>query len=374
MGSEERVSMGRAVGIKDVAERAGVSITTVSHALNEKGRISLETRRRVYEVAEELGYRPNATARNLAGGRSGVIGLCIAYTGEGDFPVSDFSYYAELVSSASMAALDRGYALMLATNARPDAWSPSQVDGAIVVDPVAGDPMLEGVERAGAPVVTAGRVPGRTSGWWVDIDHRAVTHAMLDHLAARGAERIALLGTPLTASFAVDSRDAYLEWCAKNGRAPIDVAARGDLSESSGFEAMVKLLRRSRPPDAVHATIDRLALGALLAAQQRGLSVPHDLMVSGCSDSTACRMSRPGLTTSEFYPRRIGEVAVQILTALIEGSDPPQAQVYIPTRFMPRGSTRRRVVNRRPARTQAGSDGSAPARRRTAAPRRRSGR
>ncbi len=366
--------MSRAVGIKEVAERAGVSITTVSHALNDKGRISPDTRRRVYEVAEELGYRPNATARNLAGGRSGVIGLCVAQAGEGKFAVSDYAYFAELISAASVAALDRGYALMLATSARPDAWSPSQVDGAIVVDPVAGDPMLEGVERAGAPVVTAGRVPGRTSGWWVDADHRAVTRAMLDHLAARGAERIALLGTPLITSFAIDSREAYLEWCAENGQAPIDVIARGDLSESSGFEAMVKLLRRSRPPDAVHSTMDRLALGALLAAQSRGLSVPHDLMVSGCPDSAASRLSRPGLTTFEFYPSRIGEAAVQILTALIEGSEPPQAQVYIPSRFMARGSTRRRVVNRPPARKQAGSGGSARGRQQTARPRKRSAR
>ncbi len=373
-GSEERVGMRRVVGIKEVAERAGVSITTVSHALNEKGRISPETRRRVFEVVEELGYRPNATARNLAGGRSGLIGMCVAQPGESSFSVSDYAYYAELISAASVAALDRGYALMLALNARPDAWSPSQVDGAIVVDPIAGDPMLEDVERAGAPVVTTGRVPGRSSGWWVDTDHRSVTHAMLDHLAARGAERIALLGSLRIASYSIDTHKAYLEWCDEHGQQPIDVTVRTDLTESAGFEATVKLLRRKRPPDAVHSPLDPLARGALLAAQSRGLSVPHDLMVSGCPDSAACRSSRPGLTTFEFYPSRIGAAAVEILTALIEGSEPPQAQVYIPSRFMPRGSTRRRVVNPPPARKQAGSDESARARRRSAAPRRRSGR
>lgn len=374
MGSEERVSMGRAVGIKEVAERAGVSITTVSHALNDKGRISPDTRRRVYEVAEELGYRPNATARNLAGGRSGVIGLCVAQLGEISFTVSDYSYFVELISAASVAALDRGYALMLAPSARPDAWNPSQVDGAIVVDPIAGDPMLEGVERTGAPVVTTGRVPGRSSGWWVDTDHRSVTRALLDHLAARGAERIALLGSVRIASYSIDTHEAYLEWCDEHGQQPIDVTVRGDLTESASFEATVKLLRRKRPPDAVHSPLEPLALGALLAAQSLGLSVPHDLMVTGCPDSAACKSSRPGLTACEFYPNRIGEAAVEILTALIEGIDPPQAQVYVPSRLIARGSTRRRVVNPPPTRKQAGSGGSAPARRRTATPRRRSAR
>lgn len=371
-GSEERVSMSRAVGIKEVAERAGVSITTVSHALNDKGRISPETRRRVYEVAEELGYRPNATARNLAGGRTGLIGLCVAQASEGSFAVSDYAYFVELISAASMAALDRGFALMLATGARPDVWSPSQVDGAIFVDPIAGDPMLEDIERAGAPVVTTGRVPGRTSGWWVDTDHRAVTRTILDHLAARGAQRIALLGSLPTTSYAIDSREAYLEWCADHGQEPIDVIARGDLTEGSGFEATVKLLRRKCPPDAVHSTLDRVALGALLAAQSCGLSVPHDLMVSGCPNSEATKWARPGLTAFEFHPSRIGEAAVQILTALIEGTEPPQGQIYVPSRIVARGSTRRRVVNRLPARKQADNGGSARGRPRTAAPRKRS--
>jgi DNA-binding LacI/PurR family transcriptional regulator len=337
--------MGRdVVGIKEVAERAGVSITTVSHALNDKGRISPETRRRVYEIAEELGYRPNATARNLAGGRTGLIGLSVAQTGEGNFAVSDYQYFAELISAASVAALDRGYALMLATGVRVEAWSRMQVDGAIIVDPILDDPVFKSLDGAGAPVVTTGRVPGRESGWWVDSEHRTGTRTILDHLAARGAQRIALLGSPPTTSYSIDSRAAYEEWCGENSQQPINMVAREDLTEGSGYEATIKLLRRARPPDAVHSTLDRLALGALLAAQSRGLSVPHDLMVSGCADSEASKWARPGLTTLEMYPSRIGDAAVEILTALIEGREPPEAQVYIPTRIVARGSTRRRVV------------------------------
>jgi DNA-binding LacI/PurR family transcriptional regulator len=343
--SESWMHMSRVVGIKEVAERAGVSITTVSHALNGKGRISPETRKRVYEIAELLGYQPNATARHLAGGRSGLIGLSVAQTGEGNFAVSDFAYFAELISAASVAALDRGYALMLASAAQVEAWSRIPVDGAIIVDPVIDDPLLESLERGGAPVVTAGRVPGRDGGWWVDSDHRVATRAILDHLAARGARRIALLGSPPTTSYSIDSREAYEQWCSEHGQETVNMVAREDLTEGSGFEATVKLLRRARPPDAVHSTLDRLALGALLAAQSRGLSVPHDLMVTGVADSEASKWARPGLTTLELYPSQIGDAAVKILTALIEGREPPESQVYVPHRIMARGSTRRRVVS-----------------------------
>jgi DNA-binding LacI/PurR family transcriptional regulator len=335
--------MTRVVGIKDVAERAGVSVTTVSHALNGRGRISPQTRKRVNEIAEQLGYHPNATARNLAGGRSGLIGLAVAQAGEGSFAIADYEYFVELISAASVAALGCGYALMLVSGAQVESWMQIQIDGAIIVDPVMRDPLIEHMRRTGAPLVTAGRVPGARDGYWVDNDHRAVTRGILDHLAARGARRIALLESLPTTSYALDSHAAYEEWCAERGQPVIATIARGDLTEGAGFEATMKLLRRARPPDAVHSTLDRLALGALLAAQAFGLSVPHDLMVSGCADSEACKWARPGLTAVQQHPSQIGAEAVKLVTALIEGREPERSQVHVPSRIIPRGSTKRRV-------------------------------
>lgn len=335
--------MRRAVGIREVAAQAGVSTTTVSHALNGKGRIAPETRRRVREIADRLGYVPNATARNLAGGRTGLIGIAVAQTGEGNFAVSDYDYFAELISAASVVALDWGYALMLAAPAREDAWSTTAVDGAIVVDPIDGDPVVERALGAGWPLVTTGRIPGSGRDCWVDNDHLSGTRAMLDHLAARGAERIALLASPATTSYAVDSLSAYEEWCAERHREPMVAVARGDLTEGAGFEMTTKLLRRRRPPDAMHSTLDRLALGALLAAPTQGLSVPRDLLVSGCTDSAAGKWARPGLTTLELNPAQIGTAAVEMLAALIEGREPEARQVHIPTSILARGSTKRRV-------------------------------
>jgi DNA-binding LacI/PurR family transcriptional regulator len=338
----------RAVGIKQVAEAAGVSITTVSHALNGKGRLPEGTREHVRQVAQQLGYRPNANARNLAGGRTGLIGLAVAQSLGGRFAVSDFAYYAQLMSATTTAAMDCGYALVLASGAETDSWRNIRLDGAIIVDPVHRDPLCREFRAQSVPVVTAGRVPDERPdrGHWVDNDHRAGTRAILDHLAARGAQCIALLGSPLVTSYAIDARDAYEEWCTQHDREPVITVARDDLTEGSGFEATVGLLRRRRPPDAVYATLDRLALGALLAAQARGLSVPRELLVAGCTDSDAGKWARPSLTALALKPEEIGRAALSMVIGLIEGSDPDPVNVLVPTRILPRGSTRRRVLAR----------------------------
>jgi len=335
--------MKRAVGIKQVAEAAGVSVTTVSHALNEKGRLPPETRDHVRRIAEQLGYRPNATARSLAGGRTGLVGLAVAQSVDGRFAVSDFAYYSQLMSAATSAAIDHGYALVLASGSEAGAWTHIRLDGVIIVDPVRADPLSREFRAQGLPIVTTGRVPDGGPGHWVDNDHRAGTDTILDHLAARGAQRIALLGSPLITSYAIDVRGAYQQWCARHGQEAVVVEARDDLTEGSGFEATRRLLSRRRPPDAIYATLDRLALGALLAAEARGLSVPRELLVAGCTDSEAGKWARPSLTALALNPEEIGRAALSMVTRMIEGTDLDPANVLIPTRVLPRGSTRRRV-------------------------------
>ena len=131
---------GERIGIKEVAAAAGVSITTVSHALNGKGRLPAETRERVRDVAEALGYVPSATARSLARGRTGILALTVARAATMPFSLADFDYFAQLMNGASTAALERGYALVLAPAAAGTELLDSvPLDGAIVVDPVRGD-------------------------------------------------------------------------------------------------------------------------------------------------------------------------------------------------------------------------------------------
>lgn len=148
---------GRA-GIRDVAAAAGVSITTVSDALNGKGRLPDATRRHVREVAERLGYRPSAAARTLRTGRSGLIGLTVTTYGDEPFTFTEFAYFAEMARAATSAALARGYALViLPATSRHDVWSNVALDGTVVIDPSDQDPVVTELVRQGLPVVSDGR-------------------------------------------------------------------------------------------------------------------------------------------------------------------------------------------------------------------------
>jgi DNA-binding LacI/PurR family transcriptional regulator len=334
----------RRVGIREVAQAAGVSVTTVSHSLNGKGRLPEETREHVRQVAARLGYRPNSTARNLAGGRTGLLGLAVSQAEGLPFALSDFEYFVQLMTATTTAATDRGYALVLGpANRGADTWASIDVDGAIIVDPVVDDPMVAELTANGVPVVTSGRQPGATTdGHWVDNDHGAGTRTVLDHLERAGARRIALVTSPPVTSYGRDVEEAYGAWCAARGTEPLVAYGRDDLTEGAGFEAASELLALPEPPDAIYATLDRLAIGTLLAAAERGVPVPGELLVAGSTDSEASRWARPSLTALNLHPQRIGELAVDLLVRLVEGRPPSQPHLFVPTRLIPRGSTRRR--------------------------------
>lgn len=333
----------RRVGIRQVAAAAGVSVTTVSHALNGKGRLPQETRDRVHEVAQRLGYRPNATARNLAGGKTGLLGLVISQPAGTDFALSDFAYFTYLTAAAASAALKGGYALVLTpADMSLGADVGIAVDGAIIVDPVQDDPLIDDLREASVPVVTTGRVVGEDPGRaWVDNDHIAGTRSILDHLARRGAERVALMTTPTVISYSVDVEQAYRDWCAEHDLEPLVSKTDRQLTESAGFAAASDLLSLPAPPDAIFASYDRLAFGALLAARARGVSVPGDLLLAmTATESSRGQSSGPSVTALDLRPDRIGQRAIELLIDLVEGRA-DRGHILVPTRLIARTSTKR---------------------------------
>lgn len=338
------------VGIKDVAAAAGVSPTTVSHALSGKGRLPDATRARIAAIASDLGYRPNANARNLVSGKTGLLGIVVSSSEESPFGLADFDYFIQLLSAATGATVERGRALVVAgLRSGPDAFGAVDVDGAIVVDPVSDDPLLDSLDAAGVPVVTTGRrddPPGYgRPECWVDNDHRASTGAILAHLKGRGAARIALLTTTPVTSYTRDAIAGYREWCDQTGQDPQIACVNGPINEGAGFRAAEGLLDSDVPPDAIYATLDQLALGALLAARARGIPVPERLMIAGCTDSQASAWADPPLTAVMLNPEQIGDAAVSSLIELIEGDGTVPEPVLVPTSILERESTSRLSSN-----------------------------
>ena len=298
-------------------------------------------------IKEALGYRPNHTARSLASGKTGLLALAVSSPAGMPHVVGEVEYFMQLMSSASAAALEHGYALVLApASPEADAWQRINPDGAIVVDPIPGDPLLAHLEANGVKTVTTGRDPfDDKRGLWVDNDHQAGATAMFGHLSRRGARRIALLSSEPVHSYVADIRSAYHEWCAAAAIEPTVVTAPGTPTEGAGYEAAAYLLDRTPRPDAIYATLDRLALGAILAARARGIDVPRELLVAGCSDSEASRKADPALTVLNLHPDQIARTAVEILLDLLEGREPSRGRV-IPTRVIQRGSTFTRTVGK----------------------------
>jgi DNA-binding LacI/PurR family transcriptional regulator len=341
---------GRA-GIRDVAAAAGVSITTVSDALNGKGRLPDATRSHVREVAERLGYRPSAAARTLRTGKSGLIGLTVTTYGEEPFTFTEFAYFAEMARAATSAALARGYALVVlpATGRRgpgapsdPDVWSNVALDGTVVVDPSAQDPIVGELLRSGLPVVSDGR-PGDSLPVtaWVDNDHEAAVRDILDHLAESGARRIGLLTGTSTDTYTRLSTTAYLEWCARAGQEPVYERYPAH-DPCAGAVAADRLLARPDRPDAVYGLFDPNGTDLLAAARRYGLRVPEDLLLVCCSESPAYATTAPPITTLSLKPGRIGNAVIQLLIDAIEGSAPAgPVQRVMPTELIVRTSSQR---------------------------------
>lgn len=332
--------MGERIGIKEVAAAAGVSITTVSHALSGKGRLPETTRERVREVAEQLEYRPNVNARKLGGGNSGLLALAVSQVEDLAFQLGDFEYFASLIRHATTAALDRGYALAIAPAAGVEgALHKIPADGAMVVDPVPEDSSVAYLRGQGVPIVTTGRLlESAEEDYWVDNDHVAGVRGVLDHLGEVGARRIALVAPRSFASYVVDVRTGYSEWCAEHGFEPA-IATAPTVTETGGFEAATGLLAGPEPPDAIYAALDRIAIGVLLAAAARDVRVPEDLRVAACTDSVAAQTARPPLTALGLNPERIGREAVGLLIDLVEGAAPSPRHRIVPTRLIAREST-----------------------------------
>ena len=326
--------------ITEVAAAADVSITTVSHVLNGKGRIADATRAHVQEVARSLGYRPSANARSLGSGRYGLIALKVSLPGERAAAFIEFDYFTRLLNAATATALEHGVALVTIPGISGEGESPDfSADGMIAIDPEPADEALAAARQQGIAIVTAGRDQDYPETPWIDNDHRSGAITALDHLAAQGAKRIALIGLERVNSFAIDTTAGYEQWCAARAAQPIQSKSVPDYSETAGREAALELLSAPHPPDAIFAPIDGLGLGALSAARELGLSVPGDLMLAACSDSASAAASTPSLTSLALDPAAIGSGGVEMLLKLIDDPTTPVPNRHVPTKLVIRQSS-----------------------------------
>jgi DNA-binding LacI/PurR family transcriptional regulator len=326
----------RKVTIRDVAAAAGVSTTTVSDSLTGRGRLPEATRVRVARIADELGYVANPGAQNLRRGRTGTIALY--------FPqrVFGMQYYMDLAIGAAEEALAHDLALTLvpASHGRLGAVR-LHIDGAVVADPMLGDPMLQHLSKLPIPLVTCERdlTPGAQHAGRIESDHRTAMRSLLDHLRHQGARAVALVCPREETSFAHDLRRTYLDWCRDQDQAPrvSDVPFASQREDITN--AVQELLRDGAAVDAIVSVPDGGATSAMQAAQQAGRRIPDDLLIASYVDSPELHGLLVPVTAVDLSPREMGRQAARLLADLFEQKAEPGTVRTLPTKFQIRAST-----------------------------------
>lgn len=335
------------ITIKDVAREAGVSPTTVSHALNARGQVDAETRARVERAAAALGYRPNRNAQRLRTGQGHMIALLSSMPFAVAGGPSRLGFLMEVAAVAAAAALDRGLALVLAPpleSGRPP-LELLDVDGALIIEPSAGDPHLEQLLQRRLPVVAIGRPAGAQAALvpYVDIRSRETSWLLLEHLRAQGARRLAMvLGASRRNSYA-EARSAYAAFAAQHGQTPLLVEVDESRGEEGGREATLALLAAHPDIDALCIPVDAFASGALAALQQAGRRVPQDVLVATRYDGLRARTSNPPLTAVDMHLDTVAEQAIALLFEHLRSGGGPLQVEGPPVQLVERLSTARRA-------------------------------
>jgi LacI family transcriptional regulator len=328
--------------IHDVAQRAQVSIATVSRVVNGIATVDPELAKRVWKAVDEVGYVPNTQARALVSGRSRILGLMVSEITNPFFP--------ELVQEFDDLAVAEGYEVMIgSTNYDPARTEllirrmiERKVDGVAVMTFGIEEELVEKLVKQGFPLVFVDAGPEQANVRVLKVNYGEGIREAVRHLAGLGHRRIAFISGPLGMRTAATRRDAFESAMAELELAVAAAAVvEGKHTMESGKEAMEKLLKAPELPTAVVCSNDLTAIGVLHALDETTLKVPGDISVVGFDDIHMAQFMLPPLTTVQMLCRDLATAAVEALRAGIEAGHPKATQREWPiaTRLVVRRST-----------------------------------
>lgn len=330
--------------IYDVARAAGVTAATVSVALSGRGVVNRKTRERILRHAQELGYRPNLVARGLALRRTHTIGLVV-------FDITN-PFYAEIALAVEQTARRAGYRVIFAnTTGDPalgaellDELAARQVDGIIAMPGGLRAEAVRALAATGVPIVPCfwDEEMGFEIEPAVGVDFAAGGRLVADHLLDLGHRRIAIIAIGAEDEPVIRARESAFRDRLEERGYPMDRALwhwTPEASLETGREAAHALLALPKPPTAIYATNDLMAIGVMAAARECGVCVPRDLSVVGFDDISLARYVTPPLTTVRIEKAALMAVATDLLLRLIAEEEVPSPTPSVPT-LVTRDSTR----------------------------------
>ncbi len=330
------------ITIYDVAEKAGVSTATVSKVLSNTPYVSEKTRDKVLAVVDEMGYVPNLAARGLSKARTYILGLAFPYAS--DYLFSD-PHLLTFMRGVEEISADRNYNILLiparvgerAASSLQRLLHTQYIDGAIIVGLHQMEEAESLLRQRTFPTVSLGY--HTTSGNFVHADDRGGALQATRHLLGLGHREIGIISAGVTLT-ALDERLAGY----RTGLSEASIQFRpelirhGDFTEQSGEDAAANLMALDKPPTAIFAFNDRMAIGAIRKLKRTDFRVPDDIAVIGFDDIPAAAMYDPALTTVRQPAFEMGKTAIRILLGLIEDKIDHVPPAILPTLLVVRDS------------------------------------
>jgi LacI family transcriptional regulator len=322
--------------IRDVAERAGVSIATVSRALNDRGDVSAQTRERVREVARSVGYSADPAARSLVTQKTRLVAVVVGdNAGHRDLSLV---FFGKVLAAISRRLAQSSYDPLLLHPS--DIGLDHRFDAAVLIGVDDDDALVADLSSRQVPLVGVDVRCASRRAAYVGSDHSDGVRLALAHLHALGHRRIAHVAGAANTLAGSERLHAFRSECEALGlELPDELVRLGDFSSASGYRETCVLLALPERPTAVVAASDLMALAALQAIRDAGLQPGEDVAVVGFDDLEAAALAHPPLTTIRQDRQELGTLAADRAIELIEDPEAAPRATILPVELVVRGST-----------------------------------
>lgn len=318
------------VSIRDVAMKAGVSISTVSRAFNKYEDISETTRKKIIKVAAELGYRPNVVAKSLSANKNYRIAILVE-----DYLPDDYATYEIFMAFRSALAEQNYETIILSTSTDiqknenlSQILQAKQVDGLFILGLKMTDEYYKQLKNFKYPCVLYDISIENSLCGCVGVDNVKGASKAVEHLIEQGHKKIALINGHENAQVSYERLDGYYLALAKNGMLiDKDLTASGDFTYEGGKQAAINLIEKNKEITAIFCASDLMACGAMSGIHEMGLKVPDDIAIVGFDDINICDFVTPKLSTVRQERDKIGKLAAMQLIEIINGRIPGRSVI-----------------------------------------------
>ena len=326
--------------IKQIAQRASVSIATVSRALSDSPKVQEATRKRILKLAKELNYNPNIIARNFAKRKSNMLGLILP-------DISD-EFFAEIIHSIDETAYEFGYFTLVVSSHKNRSMVESintmmhsgLVGGFILLTPFMSNDIASALSTNTVPYVLISGDSEIGDYDVITVDNYKASFKLVEYLVGKGYKKIGHIAGPVENNDAFLRKKGFADACKKFKLEVKDYwLAKGTFTMASGEQATLKMLKHNDMPRVIFASNDMMAIGCCNALRSKGIKVPDEVAVVGFDDIILAEYSNPSLTTIKVDTDRIGQLAAQRLIEKVQKDiNGKPRKVVVPTELVIRNS------------------------------------